>query len=79
MAASLFRNTAMTENFPDFTDCVRQALRHLFTTARLSALLPVVLMLPVFLLLAGKSGGAASGAHREGARAFGYRSITADR
>ncbi|EPV2315111.1 efflux RND transporter periplasmic adaptor subunit [Klebsiella pneumoniae] len=42
----------MTENFPDFTDCVRQALRHLFTTARLSALLPVVLMLPVFLLLA---------------------------
>lgn len=42
----------MTENFPDFTDCVRQALRHLFTTARLGALLPVVLMLQVCLLLA---------------------------
>ncbi|AEN67322.1 efflux transporter, RND family, MFP subunit (plasmid) [Enterobacter soli] len=42
----------MTENFPDFTDCVRQALRHLFTADRLSALLPVVLMLPVCLLLA---------------------------
>ncbi|OPJ93759.1 efflux transporter periplasmic adaptor subunit [Enterobacter cloacae subsp. cloacae] len=42
----------MTENFPDFTDCVRQALRHLFTAERLSALLPVVLMLPVCLLLA---------------------------
>ena len=41
----------MTENFPDFTDCVRQALRHLFTAERLGALLPVVLMLPVCLLL----------------------------
>lgn len=42
----------MTENFPDFTDCVRQALRHLFTAERLGALLPVVLILPVCLLLA---------------------------
>lgn len=37
----------MTENLPEFTDCMRQALRHLFTTAPLSALL-----LPVCLLLA---------------------------
>ncbi|SXE52610.1 RND family efflux transporter MFP subunit [Klebsiella variicola] len=41
----------MTENFPDFTDCVRQALRHLFAADRLGVLLPVVLMLPVCLLL----------------------------
>ena len=42
----------MTENFPDFTDYIRQALRHLFTPERLKIFLLLALMLPVFLLLA---------------------------